>query len=100
MSQIKPFELNADKVSDKLKAMAHPIRLSILNLLKDGKILSVSYIHENLGLEQSVTSHHLGILRNKGLVCTKREGKNNFYFVKHPLIAQIIECMQTCACEE
>jgi DNA-binding transcriptional ArsR family regulator len=94
-----PIEL-LEKASEKLKAIAHPIRISILDILKAGEKLTVTQIHEKLGLEQSTTSHHLGILRNKGVLCAKREGKNTFYFLKHPVLGQIIDCMKNCSCEE
>ncbi|MBN2262273.1 MAG: winged helix-turn-helix transcriptional regulator [Prolixibacteraceae bacterium] len=83
-----------------LKAMAHPIRLSILHLLKDGNKLTVTQIHETIGIEQSTASHHLGILRDKGVLCSKRDGKNTLYYIKHKVLGQILDCMNTCACEE
>ncbi|MGF7140294.1 ArsR/SmtB family transcription factor [Roseimarinus sediminis] len=83
-----------------LKAMAHPIRISILHFLKEGGKLTVTQIHERLGIEQSTTSHHLGILKDKGVLCSKRDGKNTYYYLKHPVLGQIIDCMKSCACED
>ena len=82
-----------------LKAMAHPMRIAILKHLEGGKKLTVTQIHELLGIEQSTTSHHLGILRDKGVLCSKREGKNTFYFLKYTILGQIIDCLETCTCE-
>lgn len=89
-----------DKATGMLKAMAHPIRISILHFLKDGDKMTVTQIHERLGIEQSTTSHHLGILKDKGVLCSKRDGKNTYYYLKHGVLGQIITCMTTCACEE
>ncbi|HQH40908.1 MAG TPA: metalloregulator ArsR/SmtB family transcription factor [Bacteroidales bacterium] len=87
-----------DRAAVMLKAMAHPARISILNLLNEGKKLTVTEIHEMLHMEQSVASHHLGILRDKGILSSKREGKNTFYFIKNPGFLGIIECINRCAC--
>jgi len=89
-----------EKASEKLKAMAHPVRISILFILKDGEKMTVTNIHESLGIEQSTTSHHLSILKSKGVLCSKREGKNTFYYLKHTVLGQIVDCLQSCSCEE
>ena len=89
-----------EKASDKLKAMAHPIRISILFVLKEGDKMTVTQIHESLGIEQSTTSHHLGILKDKGVLCSKREGKNTYYYLRHNVLGQVIDCLQSCSCEE
>lgn len=83
-----------------MKAMAHPVRISILHLLKDGKKLTVTQLHETLGIEQSAASHHLGILKDKGVLCSKRNGKNTLYYLKNKVFGQIIDCMKSCACDE
>ena len=89
-----------EKATGMLKAMAHPIRISIMDFLKNGEKMTVTQIHERLGIEQSTTSHHLGILKDKGVLCSKRDGKNTYYYIKHRVMGQIIDCMQTCTCEE
>lgn len=93
-------EDHLEKATGMLKAMAHPIRISIMDFLKDGEKMTVTQIHERLGIEQSTTSHHLGILKDKGVLCSKRDGKNTYYYIKHRVMGQIIDCMQTCTCEE
>lgn len=82
--------------SEMLKAIAHPIRISIVGLLEDGKELSVTEIYKELTIEQAVASHHLSILKNKGVLSCKREGKNCFYRLKHPRLSQIITCIDKC----
>lgn len=89
-----------EKATGMLKAMAHPIRISIMDFLKNGEKMTVTQIHERLGIEQSTTSHHLGILKDKGVLCSKRDGKNTYYYIKHRVMGQIIDCMQSCTCEE
>ena len=95
-------ELNSEKLdqaSGMLRAMAHPVRIAILKHLEGNKKLTVTEIHELLGIEQSATSHHLGILKNKGVLCSRREGKNTYYFLKSNLIMQVIDCINHCACD-
>ena len=100
MLEIK--ELDADKLeiaASMLKAMAHPMRIAILKHLEGGKRLTVTEIHELLGIEQSTTSHHLGILKDKGVLCSKRDGKNTFYYLKYDILSQIVDCVHSCTCE-
>lgn len=99
---VKIKELDADRLeiaASMLKAIAHPMRIAILKNLEGDTRLTVTEIHELLGIEQSATSHHLGILKDKGVLCSKREGKNTFYYLKHKVLSNIIDCLQTCTCE-
>lgn len=100
MLEIK--ELDTDKLeiaASMLKAIAHPMRIAILKHLEGRKRLTVTEIHELLGIEQSTTSHHLGILKDKGVLCSKREGKNTFYYLKYEILSQIVDCVHSCTCE-
>ncbi|NCB06539.1 MAG: transcriptional regulator [Bacteroidia bacterium] len=95
-------ELDTDRLemaASMLKAIAHPMRIAILKHLEGGKRLTVTEIHELLGIEQSTTSHHLGILRDKGVLCSKRDGKNTYYYLKYEILSKIVECLQSCTCE-
>ncbi|MCL3780206.1 transcriptional regulator [Prolixibacteraceae bacterium JC049] len=93
---MEKFEMAANM----LKAIAHPMRLAVLGYLEGGKRLTVTELHQLLGIEQASTSHHLGILKDKGVLCSKREGKNTFYFLKHERLSQIVECIEKCTCED
>ena len=83
-----------------LKSIAHPMRIAILNLLEGGKKMTVTEIHEKLGIEQSSTSHHLGILKDKGVLSSRRDGKNTYYFMKHDMLSQVVDCINKCACDQ
>jgi DNA-binding transcriptional ArsR family regulator len=85
-----------DKAANMLKAIAHPMRMAIIGFLEGGKKLTVTQIHELLQIEQSTTSHHLGILKDKGVLSSKREGKNTYYFLKHQNLTQIVDCLNKC----
>ena len=92
-------ELNPEsleRAANMLKAIAHPIRISIIGCLEDGRKKTVTEIHNQLGIEQSTTSHHLGILKDKGVLASKREGKNTWYFLKHENLKTVLNCINNC----
>ena len=95
IKDLSPEQL--EEAANMLKAIAHPMRIAILSFLEDGKKLTVTEIHELLEIEQSTTSHHLGILKDKGVLCSKREGKNTFYFLKHNNLSNIVNCVTKCS---
>ncbi|MDW8296930.1 MAG: metalloregulator ArsR/SmtB family transcription factor [Raineya sp.] len=82
------------KVTAFLKAMAHPIRMDIVNLLLQNSQMTVSEICESLDLEQSLTSHHLANMRNSGVLASKREGKNIQYMLKSSKIEEILNIIK------
>ncbi len=94
---LKPEQL--ERAANMLKAIAHPVRIAILNLLEDGQKLTVSEIHMKLDIEQSTTSHHLGILKDKDVLASKRDGKNTFYFLKHDSLSKVVDCISKCSCD-
>lgn len=79
-----------------LKAIAHPMRIAILNLLYDGSRLTVSQIYQQLDIDQATASHHLGILKDKGLLASKREGKTTLYFIINKNLPHLLECLTNC----
>jgi DNA-binding transcriptional ArsR family regulator len=85
-----------EKAAGMLKAIAHPVRISIIGCLEDGQKLTVSEIHNKLGIEQAATSHHLGILKDKGVLASKRDGKNNYYYLKHETLKVLLDCVSGC----
>lgn len=95
-TDLKPEEV--EKAANMMKAISHPMRLSILGFLGEGKQLSVTEIHRLLGIEQSTASHHLGILKDKGILASTRKGKNTIYYLKRQKLSQLIRCISDCAC--
>ena len=97
-SNLKPEEV--EKAANMIKAISHPMRLAILGHLGEGNQLSVTEIHQLLNIEQSTASHHLGILKDKGVLASIRKGKNNLYYLKRKNLSQLIKCISECACTE
>ncbi|MDZ4839897.1 MAG: metalloregulator ArsR/SmtB family transcription factor [Bacteroidota bacterium] len=77
-------------MAELLRAIAHPLRISIIELLKDKKQLTVSQIQRELGTEQAVASHHLIILKNKDILNSKRYGKTILYSLRNENISHLI----------
>ena len=80
---------NLDTATELLRAIAHPLRLAIIQFIDQKKLINVNKIYNTLKLEQSITSQHLRILRNVGLVDTKREGKFIYYSLNYDKIEQV-----------
>lgn len=92
-------QLNTDErleQAELLRALAHPVRLSMLDLLGRKGALTVTAIHETLDLEQAAASHHLGILKNKGIVVVERDGRNSVYTLNYPCLVPILACLNQC----
>lgn len=79
-----------------LKAIAHPVRMAIVSLLEGDLKLTVTEIHQKLKLEQAVASHHLSILKSRGVVDSDRQGKSCFYFLCFPSLIEVIACVGQC----
>lgn len=77
-------------VAELLKALAHPTRLKILELLRAGEVCVCEMI-PRLGLEQSNISQHLAILRKQGLVSSYKDGLRVVYRVAHPEVFELLD---------
>lgn len=64
--------------SELLRVLADPVRLRVLTQLLAGP-RNVQTLNDHIGVEQSLLSHHLKVLRQSGLVATRREGKRVVY---------------------
>jgi ArsR family transcriptional regulator len=80
-----------------IKAIAHPLRLKILCVL-GGDEVSVQDIVDNVGTSQSNISQHLAILRDKGVLCTRKDANRVFYRVNDPRTLKLVEIMRDVFC--
>lgn len=78
-----------DISTELLRAVSHPLRLSIIEFIDQNKVINVNKIYNTLSLEQSITSQHLRILRNAEVVDTKREGKYIYYSLNYKKVDQL-----------
>jgi ArsR family transcriptional regulator len=85
------------EASDALKAMAHPLRLKILCLVGNGELM-VQEIVEAVGTSQSNISQHLAIMRERGLLSSRKEANKVFYRIEDPRILRMIALMREVFC--
>ncbi len=83
------FQLHAEIC----KTLSNPIRLEILSKLRDGA-KSVNQIASLTNVRQATVSQHLAVLRQRGVVSTKREGINVYYDVANPKITKACDLMR------
>lgn len=86
-----------ERASRSLKAMSHPLRLKILCTLGDQEV-SVQQIVEHVGTSQSNISQHLAILRDKGILATRKDANRVFYRVSDGRTLQLIGMMREVFC--
>jgi ArsR family transcriptional regulator len=91
------FEASAAKAATLLRALANEKRLLILCQL-DGTELSVGAIQDRLGLSQSALSQHLAVLREEGIVATRREAQTIYYRIADPAAVQVIATLASIFC--
>lgn len=88
-----------EEVAPTLKAVAHPLRLRILDYLKDGE-RTVLEIAEALDKPQALTSHQLSILRNCRVLSARRDGNNVYYSVRKRSVLVLLDCIRKVKMEE
>ncbi len=92
MGKTKP-SIDNDKLrvsAEILRALCHPLRMKILQFIDQNENINVNKIYNTLKLEQSITSQHLRILRNAGIVTTKREGKFIYYYIEYDKVGDVM----------
>lgn len=77
-----------------LKALAHPNRLQIVQLLMTGKRYSVNEIAEACELTQPTTSDHLRLMQRCGFLTSQRDGRTVFYEILENHLHDIMGCIQ------
>ncbi len=73
--------LQSESCAEQLKALSEPIRIRIVDALRQGP-LAVSDIANRLDVEVVTVSHHLGILKHADIVQTRREGRFIYYSLR------------------
>lgn len=91
------FQENAARAASLLRLLGNEKRLMILCQLVDGE-LSVGEIQPRVGLSQSALSQHLALLREEGVVATRRSGQTIHYRLADPAAARLIETLAEIFC--
>ncbi len=79
----------------RLRGIAHPMRIEILEMLSVNKQMTVTQIFQKMNIEQAVASHHLTILKNKRVVESRRSGKNSYYSINEAALTMITDAVET-----
>ena len=83
------YRLKADVIA----ATGHPIRLAIVDFLKDGE-QCVCDIAEHVDAQRSNVSRHLGVLLKAGVVEQRKDGLRMMYSLKTPCILNFMKCVE------
>ena len=77
-----------------LRALAHPHRLRIVQLLLTGDSYTVNELAEVCGIAQPVTSDHLRLMQRCGFLKSEKHGRTVFYEIAEPHLANIMDCIE------
>lgn len=93
------FEDSAGKAAALMRTLGNEKRLMILCQLGDGE-LSAGALQDPLGLSQSALSQHLAVLREAGIVATRRDGQTIWYRIADPAAVKIIATLAAIFCPQ
>jgi len=82
----------AIRAADVLKAVAHPLRLRIVEILESGE-RSVGEIANALDEKQAITSQQLNLMKDKGVLASRREGAKVYYRIENPNVVRVLGCV-------
>lgn len=88
-----------DQATDLLRALAHPVRLQILEVLVAEREVCVCHLESLLGQRQAYVSQQLSHLREAGLVASRREGLFVFYSLADNSVVPLLEASRGAAVE-
>lgn len=84
MSELSQFK------AEFFKALAHPLRIRILDELRKGEV-SVNDLGSRLNVEQSNLSQQLAVLRNRNILAARKDGQNVYYSVRDPQLFELLD---------
>lgn len=96
-SRLIDNEEDIQQASQAIKAIAHPLRLKILCVLGDQEV-SVQDIVEQVGTSQSNISQHLAILRDKGVLATRKDANKVYYRIGDLRTLKLVSMMRDVFC--
>lgn len=82
------------------KMLGHPLRLRLVELLDLYGEKTVNQLAELCKQPQSVVSLYLNRLKACGLLSNRREGNQSYYFINHPKLTLLLDCIRDCPFDE
>ena len=80
--------------SEIFQALAHPTRIAIVEMLRDGGELTAGKLIERLGLEQANASQHLAILRSKHVLVNRKVANQVFYSIRDHALIEVLDILR------
>lgn len=84
------------RLADILKVISHPVRLRIIEFLEGREPICVGDLRDHLNIEQTLLSHHIIKMKDKGILKSYRDGRNIYYSLSFTQITKIFDCMEQC----
>lgn len=85
-----------EHMSDVLKAVSHPLRIAIIDLLLQAEELTVTEIYTKLKISQPEASRQLAILKNANLIECRKDANTRFYYLVDKSISKLLNCVENC----
>jgi DNA-binding transcriptional ArsR family regulator len=86
-------KIDYEKNSKIFKALSHPIRLQMVDVLLDDECC-VTDVMNTLGISQSTSSQHLSILKNNGIVYPEKHGTKTCYIVNNDFVKEVVSILK------
>lgn len=102
-SKKKAQRLSAQKLefaAGMFKMLGHPLRLQLVEILDLHGERTVNELAELCGQSQPVVSLYLNRLKTLGLLGSRRVGNQSYYFLAHPKLSTLLDCVRDCPFEE
>lgn len=88
-----------EKQAEVVKSIAHPLRIAVIDFLKDGE-QCVCDIADFIGAERSNVSRHLSVMVNSGVLDSRKDGLKMIYRLKTPCVLNFISCVTEVLAEQ
>jgi ArsR family transcriptional regulator len=75
------------------KVLSNPLRLRIIDVLREGE-MTVSQLSGQVGTGLATVSQHLALMRNQGILASRREGNSSYYRVANPKMLQAFDILR------
>ncbi|KEQ13148.1 ArsR/SmtB family transcription factor [Endozoicomonas numazuensis] len=98
MKDFETMQSSAEEAARLLKVLANPNRLMTVCMLLEAE-LSVGQLNQELPLSQSALSQHLAVLREEGLVATRKEAQVVYYRLAKPEVKKILAVLYELYCQ-
>lgn len=79
------------QITETFRAIGHPVRMQIIEMLQTEGPQTVKNIHEKLDLSQPVVSNHLRLLKDRAVVSSSRQGQNSIYELRDPRYFSLLQ---------